>query len=180
MEESTHSGDWNGTPNHPAVHAFTAHASVEHEFRSLLASAGMCQALAMLNARTRYRFTGVYRVDPPLLRNEHLFDRENPSLSLGGNVRPLHDTYCGIVAATEASFAVADAHTDTRLATHSARDSVVSYIGVPVRGKDGRIIATVCHFDLRPRILPLDELAILESISRDIANWLAEADRTRA
>ncbi|HEY5086721.1 MAG TPA: GAF domain-containing protein, partial [Gemmatimonadaceae bacterium] len=153
------------------------HGTVEAQFRALLAASGMYVALGLLNARTRYRFTGVYRVEPPVLRNEYLFDRENPELTLGGDVSPLDHTYCGIVAATRAPFFSADARTDVRLAKHAARDSVVSYIGVPVVKTDGRIFGTLCHFDLRPRILPLDELAVLESISRLVSEWLADANR---
>ena len=143
----------------------------------MLDTNGMCGALGLLNARTRYRFTGLYRADPPMLRNEYLFDRENPSISLGGDVNPLDHTYCGIVAATHAPFISIDARTDARLTNHPARDSVVSYVGVPVRNANGRIFGSLCHFDLRPRILPLDELAVLESISRCVSDWLARKDR---
>lgn len=37
-------------------------------------------ALRFLNARTRFRYTGIYAIDPPTLRSIDLFDRENPSL----------------------------------------------------------------------------------------------------
>ncbi len=150
---------------------------VEDEFYFLLDSAGMLPALGMLNARTRYRFTGVYRVVPPDLRNEDLFDRENPTLSLGGDVTRLDDTYCGIVAATATPFLAIDSQSDPRLKKHPGRDSVVSYIGVPVRDSHGQIIGTLCHFDVRPRILPLDELALLESISFQVSGWLATHSR---
>ena len=127
----------------------------------------------MLNSRTRYRFTGVYRVDPPNLRNLYLFDRENPALSLGGETVPLERTYCGIVAATRTPFLSENASTDPRLADHCARDSVVSYIGVPIRNTDGRVFGTLCHYDVRPRMLPANELTILESTARYISAWLA-------
>jgi GAF domain-containing protein len=153
--------------------------SVENDFRATLRALGMHSALGLLNARTRFRFTGVYRADPPLLRNEYLFDRENPSLSLGGNVNPLDHTYCGIVAATRQPFAAEDAQHDARLTVHPARDSVVSYIGVPIRISNGHVFGTLCHFDTRPRILPLDEVATLESISRIVAQWI-EAPPTRS
>lgn len=150
------------------------HNKAHDAFRAVLTSVGMCGALGFLNARTRYRFTGIYRADPPVLRNVYLFDRENPSLSLGGDVVPLDNTYCGIVAATSTPFLAVDATMDPRLSAHPARDSVVSYAGVPVRSADGRIFGTLCHFDLRPRILPLDELAVLEASSRCISDWLTD------
>jgi GAF domain-containing protein len=148
-------------------------ADIETAFRTTLDSSGMDEALAMLNSRTRFRFTGVYRVDPPTLRNLYLFDRENPTLSLGGEAVPLDSTYCSIVAATRAPFVAEDAPTDRRLAAHPARDAVVSYAGVPVRSSDGRVFGTLCHYDVRPRILPETELAVLEITSRCISSWLA-------
>lgn len=152
---------------------------IEAEFRATLLTLGMHSALGLINARTRYRFTGVYRADPPMLRNEYLFDRENPSLSLGGDVNPLDHTYCSIVAATQQPFAVANARHDRRLTLHPARDSVVAYVGVPIRIPNGCIFGTLCHFDLRPRILPLDEVATLESISRIVAQWIDAAPTRR-
>lgn len=148
-------------------------AVFETALRVTLQSSGMDLALAMLNSRTRYRFTGVYRVDPPMLRNLYLFDRENPALSLGGENVPLESTYCGIVASTQAPFLAENAPTDPRLAAHPSRDSVVSYVGVPVRNADGRVFGTLCHYDVRPRMLPENELAVLEITSRCIASWLA-------
>ncbi|MEO9019734.1 MAG: GAF domain-containing protein, partial [Gemmatimonadaceae bacterium] len=149
---------------------------VETEFRAELGAGGMHHALALLNARTRYRFTGVYRAEPPLLRNEFLFDRENPLLALGGDTTELDQTYCGIVVATCAPFVAEDAPADIRLRDHAARESVVSYIGVPVRTLDGRIFGTLCHFDVRPRMLPTGEFAVLESIASFLAGWLANRD----
>jgi GAF domain-containing protein len=163
--------DWTGDRDLAA--AGTVGGNVEAHFHAALAADGMCAALAFLNARTRYRFTGLYRLEPPLLRNECLFDRENPSLSLGGETTPLAHTYCGIVAATHSAFLVDDSRNDARLTTHPARASVVSYVGVPIRAETGRVIGTLCHFDLRPRILPLDELTVLESISLSVSEWLS-------
>jgi GAF domain-containing protein len=153
---------------------------MEGEFLRLLHAREICQALGLLNARTRYRFTGVYRADPPLLRNECLFDRENPQLSLGGEVARLDQTYCGIVTATHAPFAAIDSRTDRRLAAHAARDSVVSYAGVPIRTADGRIFGSLCHFDRRPRILPRNELELLQSMSHHLAGWITERARPEA
>ena len=140
----------------------------------------MTEALAMLNSRTRYRFTGVFRVEPPWLRNLYLFDRENPALSLGGDMVPLDATYCSIVYATRSPFLAEETTTDPRLVAHRARDSVVSYFGVPVRNAEGRVFGTLCHYDLRPRMLPESELAVLEIVSRCISAWLASRSSSAA
>lgn len=135
---------------------------------------GMLSGLEALNARTRFRFTGIYRAEPPQLRNMFLVDRENLTVNVSGAVCPLDETYCAITCAREAAFTTADATRDARLIGHAARDSVISYAGVPLRRTDGRAWGTLCHFDLRPRLLPPGELAVLESAAPIFVRWLRE------
>ena len=151
-------------------------ARVVAELRLVLIDGGARAALERLNARARFRFTGVYRADPPLLRNVYLVDRENPALDVSGAVCPLDETYCAITCAREAAFATRDAQRDARLVAHPARDSVISYSGVPLRLENGRAWGTLCHFDLRPRLLPRAEQVILEAAAPLFVRWL----RTRA
>lgn len=120
-------------------------------------------ALGAINTRTRYRFTGLYRVEGPLLRNLALFDRENPHIDGHGHVCPIAETYCSIVDATACAFTTFDARSDERLARHPARRAVVSYAGVPVAGE--AVSGSLCHFDPRPRLLPHGELAFLERVA---------------
>lgn len=136
-----------------------------HACAAILTTEGPVAALAFLNARTRFRFTGIYRVDPPLLRNLHLYDRENPTLCVSGDVSRLDDTYCAIVWGEERPFATADSRTDARVAAHVARQRVQSYCGVPIRHLSGRIWGTLCHYDVRPRLLPRSEIALLELVA---------------
>ena len=135
---------------------------------------GPLAALACLNARVRFRFTGLYHADPPVLRNLYLVDRENPTLNVSGDVCPLDETYCAITCAREASFSTRDARVDARLREHPARHSVLSYSGVPLRLADGSAWGTLCHFDLRPRLLPATELALLEAVAPIFVHWLQE------
>lgn len=153
---------------------------VETLVRDMLSSSDLTEVLRFLNQRARFRFTGVYRTDPPLLRNVCLFDRENPSLLLGGDSTPLERTYCGIVSSTRAPFYVEDAISDSRLSVHPARASVVSYAGVPVRSAAGEVVGTLCHFDTRPRMLPVDEIKVLEGVARSISMWLVARGQTLA
>ena len=135
---------------------------------------GPVAALRYLNGRTRFRYTGVYRVDPPVLRNMRLFDRENPDLNVSGAVAPLEETFCSIVCATNGSFATPNALHDARLRTHAARESVLSYDGVPIRMPNGRVWGSLCHHDIRPRLLASAEQHILEAAAPLFARWLAE------
>lgn len=130
---------------------------------------GAHAVLATLNARTRFRYTGLYRVETPLLRNIALFDRDNPMLRAAGQCAALRDTYCNIVAANALALAIADATRDGRLIAHPARDSVLSYVGVPVRDRTGRVAGTLCHWDSRPRLAPAGELIVLERVAALLA-----------
>jgi hypothetical protein len=120
-------------------------------------------ALGAINTRTRYRFTGLYRVEGMFLRNLALFDRENPHIDGHGHVCPLAETYCSFVDATACAFTTFDARSDERLARHAARRAVVSYAGVPIAGE--AVSGSLCHFDHRPRLLPNGELAFLGRIA---------------
>lgn len=133
---------------------------------------GVIGALALLNERTRFRFTGLYRAVPPSLYNVALFDRENPALSLSGSVCALEDSYCALVCASGNPIAIDDSRDDSRVAHHPKRDAILSYTGVPVREPGGHVLGSLCHFDGRPRLLPATELAFLASVAPLLAGWL--------
>ena len=157
-----------------SAHEVASLASVVTECAAELQGVGVLAALEFLNGRTRFRYTGVYHADPPLLRNLHLFDRENPRLNVSGDVSLLDETYCGITRATNAPFTTSDALHDARLHAHAARESVLSYCGVPIRLENGRPWGTLCHFDVRPRLLSSGESRVLEATAPLFARWLAE------
>ena len=154
----------------PGVHAVPS--GVGARVREILGRSGALAALQFLNARTRFRFTGIYRAEPPNLRNIFLTDRENPTLNVSGRVCPLDDTYCGITCAGELAFMTPDAQQDRRLIGHPARDSVLSYAGMPLRLPGVKTWGTLCHFDLRPRLLPASELAVLKEAAPLFVDWL--------
>lgn len=137
---------------------------VAREFEQILNAQGLHAALRYLNARTRHRFTGVYRFSHPTLRSLCLFDRENPTLNVGSD-NPMAETYCSIIDETSAPFALDDSATDGRVAAHGARDRVISYCGVPLFGADGSAVGSLCHFDLRPRIVPRAEIPLMEAVA---------------
>lgn len=135
---------------------------------------GLAAAIGLLNARTRFRYTGVYRAEPPDLRNLCLYDRENPSLNVSGDVRPIEATYCSIVCATDRPFETPDAPADPRLRGHAALESVLSYVGVPLRRPSGVSWGVLCHWDPRPRLLPPRESEVLTLVAPLIAGWAIE------
>lgn len=167
--ETTRNGGMEGAPTAPA----DARLAFRQSFERCLLGDGVAGALAMLNQRTRFRFTGLYRVEPPELRNLFLYDRENPELSVSGAVCALTESYCSIVHERGRPFLVKDAPAEVQLRAHRARESVQSYAGVPVRLPGGLVLGTLCHFDGRPRIMPASELSMLEEVAPLLVPWLA-------
>jgi GAF domain-containing protein len=142
-------------------------------FTDELRERGVRAALAWLNARVPHRFTGIYRFDPPILRNVRLFDRENPTLDIVSDA-PLRETYCSIIGETGHAFAVTDALHDERVRDHPARTSVLSYCGVPLRDDSGVAFGTLCHFDLVAGSAHPDEIRILEAVAPLLVGALRE------
>ena len=149
-----------------------ATAAVLRRCTAELSAGGILAALKYLNSRTRFRYTGIYHAEPPMLRNVDLFDRENPRVNVSGDVKRLDDTYCGIICETNAGFSTADALVDTRLSGHAARESVLSYSGAPIRLASGEVCGSLCHFDTRPRLLSTQEMRVLEQIAPLFARCL--------
>ena len=152
-------------------------APVASHFGALLRQEGPHAALGYLNARTRFRFTGMYHTDGETLRNVEIFDRENPAVRCSGEIVPLRDTYCGIACRTVGPFVTRNAQRDHRLTTHAARNTVLSYCGVPIRLPSGAVWGTLCHVDQRPRLAPPDEPSMLEASARELARWLCASQR---
>lgn len=130
-------------------------------FGQILRSRDAHDVCAILNRRVPHRFTGIYRVDPPLLRNLRLFDGDQPEVR-DADSTPLTDTYCSLVLATQEPFATADSLRDDRVTDHPASVAVRSYCGVPLRRADGTPFGTLCHFDLVARPVPTSEIPLMK------------------
>ena len=146
----------------------SASDSVIAQSAALLESRGLHALLGHLNHRTRHRYTGVYAFDPPMLRSLCLYDRENPGIVRGGDT-PMSETYCSIVGEAAEWYGTADAAHDARLSTHPARASVIAYCGVPLVDSTGRCFGSLCHFDVRPRLIPTQEVPILYHVALMVA-----------
>ncbi|MBT9393638.1 hypothetical protein KLP40_10735 [Hymenobacter sp. NST-14] len=118
-----------------------------NELRRVMQQQGFHAALQYLNHRTPHRYTGVFRFDGELLRNEALFDRLQPAVQQGADV-PMAVTYCSLVGRQQAPLEITDATTDARV--RGLIDTpVVSYCGVLVRDAQGQPFGTLCHYDLQ-------------------------------
>lgn len=150
--------------------------SVKEQLSHILRARGLHAALAFLNERTRFRYTGAYRFDPPHLRNISLFDRENPDV-LTMDPLVLDDSYCGIVARSGERFVVEDSMHDVRLSGHPAQATMIAYHGYPLRDGTDRCFGSLCHWDVRPRLLPDGESQLLYDIAPIIARAIGRDHR---
>jgi GAF domain-containing protein len=141
------------------------------EFSAHLDRGELREALGVLNARTRFRYTGAYRFAPPLLHSVAVFDREHPRLAVRAEL-PIVESYCSIVAASEREVCIDDAAADVRATNHPARARYSAYCGVPLQRGDGTVFGTLCHFDPRPRIGSEAELAMLTRVAPLVARQI--------
>lgn len=145
--------------------------SPESTLFDVLSRDGLHAALKLLNARTPFRFTGIYRFDGAVLRNVALFDRWAPDQPRGSDA-PLGETYCAITGKLNDALVVSDGRRDPRHPWMQG-NSVVSYCGVPIRGESGLAIGTLCHFDDKPCQSQGAEASFLLCIADAFAPWVA-------
>lgn len=139
---------------------------IDHDkrrFEAILYSAGIPAALGFLNARTPHRFTGIYRYDGDMLRNEYLYDQFHPKVIKGEDV-PLAQAYCSIVAHTGAALEVLDT---AKLSPSQiiAGSPVISYCGVLIRDYQDQPFGALCHFDMKPCQVRVSDLPLLEAVA---------------
>ena len=127
--------------------------------RAALRAGGLHAALGFLNARTAFRFTGLYRFDGDILRNVALYDRWSPREARGADA-PMAQTFCAIVGQLHGPLEVSDGRNDRRFPWMQA-NAVVSYCGVPVLDADGKPVGSLCHFDLKPCQAATSELSLM-------------------
>jgi GAF domain-containing protein len=138
-------------------------AEIVEDFEDVLQKQGLFEAMGYLNSTTEHRFTGIYRFEPDWVRSVLLFDRGNPHLRAGADVR-MKESYCMLTAQQEESYIIEDAQSDPRLLQHAARDSVLFYCAVHLLDSEGLSWGTLCHFDFRPRRIAAGTMEVLEAV----------------
>lgn len=137
-------------------------------FAMALRNEGLRQALAVLLKRTDYRFIGIWRFENGKANAAAHYDRENPEVTTATEV-PDTATYCCYVRETGQPFKTPNALIDERLASHPAREQVLTYCGVPIMDSFGKILGTLCHYDLVPR----DPEQVSLELMLNVASYLA-------
>jgi GAF domain-containing protein len=137
-------------------------------FSQTLQASGVRPALAYLLSLTNYRFISIFRFENGKANSVVHFDRENPQVLASEEV-PDTATYCCYVRDSGGAFTTANALEDTRLASHPARETVLAYCGVPIMDPEGRIMGTLCHYDVVPRDPQQVDLLLLLQVASALA-----------
>ncbi|MFM9926337.1 GAF domain-containing protein [Variovorax sp. H27-G14] len=138
------------------------------DFAVKVRAEGVREGLELLLKRTDYRFIGIWRFENGKANAVVHYDRENPEVLTATEV-PDTATYCCYVRESGQPFLTPNALVDARLAAHPAREQVLTYCGVPVMDSFGKILGTLCHYDLVPR----DPAQVNIELMLNVASFLA-------
>ena len=130
--------------------------------RSVLAARGVRSALALLNDRTEYRYTAIYKLSGETMHAVHVFDRAS-EYRTWLNAVPLGKSFCQH-AIEEGEFATDHVSEDQRLKSRPYVGLVESYYGRLLTRKGGAPYGTFIHFDVEPRSIPSAEVAFLQEV----------------
>src|SRR5262249_47903926 len=109
---------------------------IARAFVSRLADGDVRALLQYLNGLTDHRFTGIYRFEPGWVVSVALWDRENPDLMLGADVK-MKESYCWLAGLADSSYIIEDALTDPRLDGHAVQAQIRSYVAVLLHDTGG-------------------------------------------
>ncbi len=126
-----------------------------------LAAQGIVGGLRVLNGRAPYRFTGIYRYSPNILRNVCLVDALEPALERGTDVA-LEDAYCPLLSERKQ---LAFGDLDHLPCAVKRASPVVSYCGTLLVRSTGEPYGSLCHFDTSRCQRASTELEFLESVA---------------
>ena len=128
-------------------------------FRQALTDRGIRCALKLLNDRTSYRFTAIYKLVGSVLRAQYAYDRacEYRTWLM---VVPLERSFCQY-AIESGEFMTSCVSKDPRLAKRPYAGMVEAYYGQLLMRPDGTPYGTFIHFDLEPRRIAADEIGFL-------------------
>jgi len=139
--------------------------------RNVLASSGIRPALALLNDRTQYRYTAIYKLSGDALRAEHVFDRASEYRSWLKAV-PLDKSFCQH-AIEQGEFSTSHVSRDPSLVNYRPYVGLVeSYYGRLLMRDSGTPYGTFIHFDLEPRTIDVEEVAFLKEVTPMFLDYL--------
>lgn len=117
--------------------------------------------MALLNDRTQYRYTAIYKLGGEAMHSTHVFDRHSEYRTWLKAV-PLDKSFCQH-AIEQGEFATSHVSKDQHLMTYRPYVGLVeSYYGRLLTRNDGAPYGTFIHFDLEPRSIPASEVSFLQ------------------
>lgn len=132
-------------------------------FGEALLVGGLGAALDFLNTRTEYRFTFIYKSEPPFARRVLVHDRESLYISSRDPV-PVTQTFFEFML-SEPVFAVADGLLDERSCRHPARTHFRGFCGIQLLRADGRCYGWLAHASPGPVAVPEHEAGFLRLVA---------------
>lgn len=145
-------------------------------FRATIAAEGLWAAMQSLNSASPYRFTAIFDFDGDLLRNVCLVDREDLTVRNCAD-QPVTESYCVYIQRSAEPLRVEHALCDKRVDGHPKQHSFQCYYGIPLVGRNGNLLGTVCHFDNEAVpvsgevVMTLDDLAPVIAEAAFGARW---------
>ena len=138
----------------------TLDTTEQHDaFCRALTDRGIRSALALLNDRTSFRFTAIYKLVGSVLRAQHAYDRTS-EYRTWLMVVPLERSFCQY-AVERGEFMTSSVSEDPRLANRPYAGMVEAYYGQLLLRPDGTPYGTFIHFDLESRIITAEEIDFL-------------------
>jgi hypothetical protein len=141
--------------------------TVESDLLLAATLGGIHGVLAYLNARTRFRFTGIHPVTVGETgasnRRAYLYDRENPAI---GGI-----DHCDLRRVT-ASVAHVEGTPEATNGQASDCFPAASCLGARLLAGDGTTWGMLCHFDHRLRTALPSEGALLQFLGARAGQWL--------
>jgi len=139
--------------------------------RTVLATQGIRPALALLNERTSYRYTAIYKLSGDAMRSAHVFDRHSEYRTWLKAV-PLDKSFCQH-AIEQGEFVTTQVSKEQSLMNYRPYVGLVeSYYGRVLTRDGGTPYGTFIHFDLEPRSIPEGEALFLNEVMPLLLNYL--------
>ena len=139
-------------------------------FCEVLRIGGLAAALDFLNERTGYRFTFIYKCEPPFARRVLVYDRTSQYIS-SRDLVPLSQTFFELMV-TEPVFATADGLLDERSCLHPARMHFRGFCGIQLRYDDGRLYGWLAHAHPGAMEVPHQETDFLQQVGAPLMQVL--------
>ena len=142
------------------------------DVRAAMHEGGVSAALSVLNAGVPHRYSAIFKLDGPLLRNTHMFDKLGQLRPEGLETVVLAESFCQVVL-RDGFLLVDHSGRERQLDGSPYQNVVVAYHGVPILDNAGELSGTLCHFDMVEQSLSDPEFACLQEAARLFAGELS-------